>query len=407
MKIMKKIICLISIVLVLFNMNTIKVFACNEVPVDEREYESSLYDECNNANENQGEKAFGQLIDFLSNNAASYSLENVTDNEYSDFWDCFGGSYIDDNGRFIVYTTKEYDNLIEAANIEESAISFVKTDLSYENLKAQQIEIWDVRNELLNGDDEALRLWANKIISVTVSQKNNCVMIFANGFEQEDYTICNIYFGDKKYIIEPTNSQGSIIPQTTIAPGQSISTGSSVGFRCKYNGSEGFITTVHTEDYSKIGRIKDGNGNYLGDIQFSIHDGSADFCFVKTVNDTYVSLITNTAPAFTLNAISSITYLPEGYTVFLAGGTSVSPRIGKVISFDYSISTGNSWCICSYSSNQGDSGGCVFAEVNGNYCVLGIHDGRVDVPGNGENAYVTKFSTMQQYYSNLQFYQKN
>lgn len=55
--------------------------------------------------------------------------------------------------------------------------------------------------------------------------------------------------------------------------------------------------------------------------------------------------------------------------------------------------------ICSYSSSGGDSGGCIFAVVNGENRVVGIHDGSI-----GQNKYGTKFTAMKSTLNSLTLY---
>lgn len=345
-----------------------------------------------------GDIAFNKLNAILADDmqANRFLYNRVRDN--------YAGSIIDDEGKLIVYISSELSILdplrdeLSSTGVIDDDIKFVQVQYSYEDLEAQQSDMWRIRNVAMESESN-FGEWAGKIISVAINPEHNCISVLANNFGDSDYLLCERYFGDYSYEVEITTASGEIHEEVTLKPGQGISTGGSLGFRCKLNGIAGFVTAVHTASWSTLPKLIDGSTEY-GQITAGVYDGKADFCFAKITNSNYtVSLTTNTSPSYTLHASNYVVSLPTNYTVYMAGTTSSSVRTGKVLYYNYAISSGTQWLLCDYSSAGGDSGGCIFANVNGDYVVVGIHNG---VTGTGK--YGTKLTTMKGYYSNLVIY---
>ncbi len=371
--------------------------------------------------QSNGEKAFNVLNKILDDDVVS------GETQYNDFVDKYAGSIIDKNGNLIIYIagdvnemSKLNDAFSNEFNIQmrkekrsneditvllSDVVTYEQVKFSYNELKEQQKEIWELRNSLLNNvTNKTMSEWANKIVSAAITPQNNCVTIFVNNFESSDYELCYNLFENFSCNIVSIEGDCKITEcVTTLKPGQSISTGGSLGFRCELNGVKGFTTAVHTKNYSSI-TVKDGN-TQIGKVTAGVYDGKADFCFVEVTNNNYsVSQTTNTSPSYTLSNTSYIVSLPIGYTVYFAGCNSYSARTGKVIYFDYSIANGNEWLLCDLNVNGGDSGGCIFAYMYGEYKVLGVVDGLVNYDTTTIYAYGTKYTTMKQYYSGLDLY---
>lgn len=366
----------------------------------------TIYDlQSNNVEENKylkkdGDAAFDVLNSILIQDVESKAYK------FNDFKKDYAGSKIDEQGKLVVYISKNKSVIkalkdeLDNKNVKEDVIKFVEVKFSYNDLKVQQKVMWDLRNNLLK-DDIILKEWASKIVSMPVDPNYNCVSILVNNFTPSDYEITNELFGEFAYRVELVEGTGEINEEiTTLKPGQSIGTGGSLGFRCTLDGVDGFITAVHTGNYTSINPIT-VNGTSVGTITAGKYDGMADFAFVKITNSNYlVARSTNTTPSRTLHASHYVIALPQGYTVYMAGGTSTSIRQGVVKYYDYSISSGTEWLVCDYPSSPGDSGGVIFAEVNGDYCVVGIHDGTISISGTNLK-YGTKLTTMMNYYNIL------
>jgi len=345
-----------------------------------------------------GDIAFNKLNDILA-----YDMQ-ATRSQYNRVRDNYAGSIIDDEGKLIVYISSELSILdplrdeLSSTGVNDDDIKFVQVQYSYEDLEVQQSDMWRIRNVAMESKSN-LGEWARKIISVAINPEHNCISVLVNNFGDSDYLLCERHFRDYSYEVEITTASGEIHEEVTLKPGQGISTGGSLGFRCELNGIAGFVTAVHTASWSTLPKLVDGSTEY-GQITAGVYDGKADFCYVEITNSNYaVSLTTNTSPSYTLHASHYVVSLPTNYTVYMAGTNSSSVRTGKVLYYNYAISSGTEWLLCDYSSAGGDSGGCIFANVNGDYVIVGIHDGTT-----GTGKYGTKLTTMKGYYSNLVIY---
>jgi hypothetical protein len=353
--------------------------------------------------ENLSLKQVGEIA-FDVINAVLVEDDLAKEHKYQKFKDNYAGSKIDDQGKLVVYVSQKGPALdalkdeLSCNNVNSDDVQFIEVRYSYSELKKQQISMWNFRNKTLEGEG-ILKEWADKIVSMPVDPSYNCVLILVNDFVPSDYSLCKEYFGEYSYRIESVAGNGEIIEEiTTIKPGQSISTGGSMGFRCKLDGVEGFVTAIHTASYSGINPISVGGTN-IGAITDCKYDGKSDFAFVEITNSNYTAgRITNTSPSRTLHASHYVVALPQGYTVYMAGGTTTNIREGEVEYYDYAIASGTEWLVCSYPSSGGDSGGVIFAEVNGDYCVVGIHDGSISISGTTMK-YGTKLTTMKDYYN--------
>ncbi|MBE6568626.1 MAG: hypothetical protein E7658_00220 [Ruminococcaceae bacterium] len=347
-----------------------------------------------------GSNVFNTLNSILANDMLSEKTQ------YEDFLASYAGAIIDESGKLIVYLENNVTSLsglkeeLYEKNVAVSSIQFLDVEFSYNELKAYKNVMWDfVTQTKENEINETIYLWANKLQATAIDPASNRVELYVVGFEEEDYDLCEQFFGDYPYEIEILPEEYRLQEDTTIKPGQSVtSTGGSIGFRCKLSGVEGFITATHSStDYNVQNEVSVSIGGVVvGKITAGKYDGMSDFTFVELTNPNYdISATTNTSPAYTLNGSNYVVSLPVGYEVFMAGCKSSSVREGTVYRDGYTISQGSDWLVCDYPSQSGDSGGCIFAEVNGDYCIVGIHDGTL--VGTGLD-YATKLSTMRGYY---------
>ncbi len=327
--------------------------------------------------------------------------------KYNEFIDTYAGSVIDETGKLIVYvqekdeTVNSLKNELYNANIQTSAIQFVDVEYSYNELKAYRNLMWDfVSQAKENVSDSVLWTWSNKLQAAAIDPATNKVELYVVGFGEADFELCEEYFCGYPYEIEILPEGYGLKEETTLNPGQAITTtGGSLGFRCKLDGVEGFVTATHgsTDSFVAQEKIVKVGAVTVGKITAGKFDGYADFAFVELTNPNYdVSTTTNTTEAYTLHETHYVVSLPVGYDVYMAGKMDDDTREGKVYRYDYTISSGSEWIVCDYPSETGDSGGCIFAEVNGDYCIIGIHDGSLT---NTNYTYGTKLTTMQGYYN--------
>ena len=345
--------------------------------------------------ETEGNRVFNCLNEVLAED------ENESQPVFSDFIENYGGGYIDGN-RLVIYvkggvnTIEKLSEKMQAKGINPEQYNVINAKYSYSELQEQIELLWNFRNMKVEEGEK----WAKSIIQVAINQENNCIDIFVT----EDLDISShpemVELLDRisyRIIIsEDKNKREDVL----VKPGMGISTGGSIGFRCKLNGVKGFVTAVHTQLYASINPVTYG-GSTIGNITLSHYGNGSDFAFVATNSDCFVGLLTNTNPAYALHSSHYVVSLPTNYTVYMAGKKSTSVRQGSVVYYSSSVSqdSGTDWLICSYQCQQGDSGGCVFANVNGDNCVLAVHDGAY-----GSDAYATKYTRMQSECSGLAIY---
>lgn len=326
--------------------------------------------------------------------------------KYDEFIDTYAGSVVAQNGELVVFvkenneTVNSIKNELYRNNIQASSIQFVDVEYSYGELEAYKHMMWAfVSQAKENIVDSVLYAWSNKLQATAIDPVTNRVELYVVGFDEGDFNLCETYFGSYPYEIEILPEGYGLNEEITINPGQAISTtGGSLGFRCKLDGAEGFITSTHGSTDSFVAQEKSVqvNGVTVGKITAGKYDGKSDFAFVELTNSNCnVSTTTNTTEAYTLHETHYVISLPVGYDVYMAGKIEEDTREGKVYRDGYTISDGSDWIVCDYPSDNGDSGGCIFAEVDGDYCIIGIHNGSLI---NTPYAFGTKLTTMKGYY---------
>lgn len=327
--------------------------------------------------------------------------------QYSDFISSYAGSKIGDDGTLIVYFKNNCkSNIINDIKSELMTFGVPNCAIEFEGVGYSEMELMSYRDSIWeeiyqckeNGNEPSLKGWADKFVATSIDPETNRVELYVKDFSAVDYTQCDNIFAGFPYEIEVLSGGYDMVEESTLKPGQAVSsTGGSIGFRCKLDGVKGFVTATHTSTEDNVTNrvnVKIG-GVTVGKVTAGIYDGKADFTFVEITNSSYdVGRTTNTSPSYTLHETHYIVSLPEGYAVYMAGQKSTQVRSGTVYRYDYAINPNSSWLLCDYPSESGDSGGCVFANVNGDYCVLGIHDGSYG----SDYTYSTKLTTMKDYY---------
>ena len=345
----------------------------------------------------EGSKAFNALNEVLINNT-----------KYNDFIELYGGGYIQDDTLYVYYREDLDENvlssLVSENLLQNFSIVYIPAEYSYKQLHDMVDEIWLTKYS--HKDDE--NHWTANLECISVNQKENnleCSLLHGeqNAIDSIFYNLstypCNFIFCDG-YIVEK---------EYTLYPGEGVGCGSatvSIGFRCKKNGDPGFMTTIHS---SSTGGTVYHSSTPIGQVTQSVDDGYADFSFVKITDSNYtVSLNPKGISNYHLQTYHFAAPLPVGYTVFLAGRTQYGVVSGTVVDDATPIpyNPGSLWLACSYNSNGGDSGGCVFTQVAGNNIIIGVHDGRfTNTPSGTSYAYSTKFETIQSIYnSNIVLY---
>lgn len=347
--------------------------------------------------ETEGNRVFNCMNAVLEEDLAG------TSPAFSDFVTNYGGGIIEGNHLTIFIKGTISNQSLFETRMSEKGISPDRYDIvivnySYADLESQIASFWNFRNEQISEGSE----WAEEIYSAAICQEHNCITIcISNTLDPSAHPELMDSLESISYEVVVSADEPQKIEETTLKPGMGLGTGGSVGFRCKLNGNKGIVTTVHTTNYSSLNPVSYA-GVSFGNITAAVYGNSADFCFIQITNSNFTaSRTTNTSPSYTLHASHYVTALPANYTVYMAGQNSSSVRQGSVVYYSSTVASdpGTDWLICNYSSSGGDSGGCIFAVVDGDNCVVGIHDGSCS-----SGKYGTKLTRMKASYSNLVIY---
>ena len=329
--------------------------------------------------------------------------ELLRTDEYSECIDIYSGSVITDEGKIIIYTSDVENQIIEKISDYFVSIGYAKNNFEFVGVKYSYKELEEVIYNMIKTRDSelasesSLKEWIDdKIVSFEISVENNSCCINILNLQNIDLKYCEKIFGEYSYIVSNYEEDDTIVNEAVSwKPGRAIYTASggkgSTGFRCKLNGTAGFVTAGHmgnsgTNIYTSLAATEK-----LGQIMYSKQDGAVDFAFVSITNSNYEGSRSVYATTMTVHESHYVVSLPVGYTIYMRGTTSGLQK-GTVVNYDYTISSGSKWLRADYESASGDSGGIVFANMNGDYCVIGVHDGTV-----GSYKYCTKYTTMKDY----------
>ena len=296
---------------------------------------------------------------------------NSVDNPYPDY---YGGSYIDDNGDFVIYiketgASKVASTQISSAGLKENDFIVRRANYSYNELNS----VMDTLNAFkLNNPDDPI---ANNFNIYWLSDKDNQIIV-----ELDEMNEAQIERFKKNVIDSPMiifkESSGKPVKEVNVNPGQKISTSSasgSMGYRAKRNNVVGIVTAGHLASLNTQINI---NGTNIGKVTARQESGSVDAEFIEITNSNYKP--TNTLNG-TSNVLSTTTSQPGVGTVINKSGFSTGATSGKVLATNVTVTldgiTHTNLTSADYSSSAGDSGGIVYSYVsstNTRY-TLGIH----------------------------------
>ena len=291
----------------------------------------------------------------------------------------YGGAYIDDEGDLIVYTKYPAIAEFSLTNATSGSIDFeIKiAEYSYNELN----DMMDLLNDFKEKNSNSKT--ARNFNSYWLSDNTNEIIV-----ELEDMSPNRIMQFKKQVVDSPiivfVQSQGESALDTNINPGDGITTGviSSMGYRARRNGLNGFVTAAH--GVGKLGSTVElvGNRKALGVVDRRQWSGSIDAAFIR-INSGFTP--TNTLRASNNSSVTgslaTSTSLPGAGTVINKLGTVTKHTSGKIIStnasFTYNGIKLTNLTSASYASKSGDSGGIVYSLISSTNTrhTLGIHHG--------------------------------
>lgn len=303
--------------------------------------------------------AYGELLQVVDNNKS-------VEKEYA-------GAYIDEDNKLVVNLTTssiKTKNIVQE-NTESQKVKFQKQEYTYDTLLKAYEKIGNAINDTK---------YAKVVSSFYVDEINNAVVVdisdlsYADSFKED---ICDdncIQFNETAEKIAPTT--------TKLKPGGYIgnaSYGYSIGWRGwrinnAGNYTEGLVTAAHSNNVGNIAYTY--GGHKFGKFVLRRFSGTMDAAFVQRTNDNYDVSNTIKFSGSSLKAGYYVSGSCTGCTVYKVGMTT-GLTSGKVLSTSCSVTYDNKtftdYVKASYRSDNGDSGGLVYMDINGSYCILGTH----------------------------------
>lgn len=295
----------------------------------------------------------------------SFSKEEILQTE--DYPDSYGGSYINDDGTFVVYTTELSEkNEKRIKNIIKSDEVSIKHAINSYKLLS---ETMDFLNDFLSKNPD-IELYKN-ITAYGLCDKENHVFV-----ELKDYNAKQIQLFKEHVLDSPVLKFKQGIEhnaELNANPGAQVlrpnGGQSSFGYRARSGSQNGIMMSGHATVMNENVRI---GATTIGRVIARQRSGNVDAAFVATnagvnptrnVQGTNITLGTGVA-----TAALGATVFQRGISTGLTSGTVVSTNVS--VNVDNVPMTG--LVRATYHSARGDSGGPVFSSAAARQ-VLGIH----------------------------------
>lgn len=298
--------------------------------------------------------------------------------------DCYGGAFIDSNGKLNVYAAN--DNAADIAKIKNISgnqdLIIKKSKYSYKHLKSI---MKDINKFLSSNKEKDNELWSS-IGGAALLDDQNCIQVLLRNYSDEIISL----FKSKINNSDAIKFQKEISPpvdQANLNAGQKVvgntSTGYwdySIGYRAKrlLSGGTyeyGFVTAGHDDAVGDT--FMDAALNPIGTVTFRSFGGNLDVAFVKITNSNYS--VTNSINGTSLSLYPASYYQPAVGSVINKTGEATGTTSGTVSTIDlsftsngvafYDLSAGNYYCA------GGDSGGIVYGPGSSTPFIGGIHKG--------------------------------
>lgn len=292
----------------------------------------------------------------------SFGMTKTRSLNVSDYPDYYGGSYINKDGKLVVFLKGEMENtkatLIKL--IGDNDVIYIKGDYSYTELNNVLTKI-----TLFIGRNKESQIADNIKYYYLDDFKNNVVVELAKA-DKIDV---------KKFKTEVENFSGIVFKECTrefkdhsLSPGSSIGKPNgvaSMGYRATRFNADGFVTAGHAYD---IGTPAYYNNTQIGSCDYSIQGGSVDAAFISVTS--FSNILNNgdlIGEEYNIWAGDNVTKL--GQTISQSEGyitsTNLNVNVGGINYTDMGEAT--------YLSAIGDSGGAVY--LTDSKKVVGIHKG--------------------------------
>ena len=196
--------------------------------------------------------------------------------------DYYGGSYIDDDGGFVVcvvatnaeekkYTSKSIEETIHASDFKIKSVKY-----SYNELE----EMMEFLNKYKQNtrDSEIAKSWSGHFLS----DSDNAIFVELDVVSDEQISLFRKEVTDSP-MISFINSGGQGVDCANLNPGRGTNNATtgmsgSMGYRASINGRIGFVTAAHV---ASVGDVIKGTSSTIGEVTISQNWGSVDAAFLE------------------------------------------------------------------------------------------------------------------------------
>ena len=341
--------------------------------------------------ENEANIQYSLLMNSYKHETLLRSSSNEKEIIYPDY---YAGAYIDDTGELIVVVTTmsaDIEEIRTATRNQSITISYAQNSYNdlvclKECIEDKYDEYYSMYSNKVNEADQDLLGAVINFTGVGISERSNKLIVGLSSTEPNDIEMFEKYFVSSEMIVYEQSSH-AVEESTSLYCGSAIYTvngNGSIGYRCKIKkGNEylrGFITAGHVTGNGEAIGVYTAPGlspaTKIGTVEAYKYSGNVDMAFVAIDSGYEIESATS-------NRVLSENYftsIAEGKTIYMWGKSSNKEVQGEIESNSYSFTTSSGVkltdCIKSnYPSEDGDSGGVVYAYINGSYCIVGIHHG--------------------------------
>lgn len=284
--------------------------------------------------------------------------------------DYYGGSYINDNGKLVIYITEGTD-IPTPLNNDENVVYEI-CDYSYNEL----LDVMDALNafKFEHGADSVAK---NYNMFGLYDADNRVIVQLDNLSDETIEDFKKLVCDSEAIVFEQGTGPAQMEIDVNAGSSASATAGTaSIGYRVTRNGTVGYVTAGH---FVSAGDVVYCDGTAFSSCVVSQRSGNVDGAFCSITNSDYV--LTNTL-AGTSNTLSTTISEPGVGTVINKIGQSSGHTSGKVISTNVTVTfasgdTISNLTAASYESKAGDSGGVVYSYISSSNTrlTLGIHTG--------------------------------
>ncbi len=286
----------------------------------------------------------------------------------------YGGAYMNSKGNLVVLiqndTTANKNDFYE--RIESNEVEFIRCQHSFKELISTQAKLMSIKPDRAKYSDS----FADNFVGCELRDSENCLYVMLKHisdnteveFLRNGFDTAGLKFVQRQAVPEDC--------ATNITCGSHAPYGSSMGYRARKNGNDGFVTTAHGVP-SSIGSSVNASDNLsvIGTVQGWNYGLAVDGAFIQT-NSNYT-------PSNTISSggtLGTTLWEPVAGAQIYAVGRISGLRSGTVLSTSYAYYDTNNvgWVLVSSNDlggQTGDSGGLVYRVISDGYYAAGIYKG--------------------------------